>query len=779
MNNVRPYGPHDEVSQLAGDQSFIGVDERWAPHELPPGYVASATNKRFRRGRAETRPGYALLPWSKGTGLTPFTAVLGGGIFQDPAQGGEWILIAAEGKVWKTKPNTAATEVTLPAGVVLTSATFRKFIQCNGSIVLLRGLVEQPLRCDTLGLGFQPIVQENIWDVTFNHTTSRVGLVQHNLEIGDPVRFQGGTLPAAIIPDQTYYVLDTPNADEFTVSAAPAGTLVTFNTSPTDSAVDVGTVTILDGASPIPPAEDGFFFGNRLYLITGKDLVAQSDIGDFTRYQPIPSTFRINEGDSYTLRAIYPFNEDTMLFFKSGLVAKATGLSDLSTAVGPLNVTQAYGLAGRLAIADHGADVYWLTSELRVSSLQLTELNKEQGTNVALSDPLLQTFGRINPAYVDGIRLTIHNGFLYVALPLDDAQMIAADGTTVLATGVNTGLAVYDFQAQTNASYRNLNPNSWTPGAWCGADESNGVTHVVDFLKPTIDGKRRLVFLGVDGFLHLVDEGFEDEQLQTIVPYVDVLVDIIADLGVGDMLQVNGGTVVMATGNWNIITDPRETLWEGYQAALFTAPNAAASQIDYGVRFTATNNTLPAVKVNGTLVGDGYTDWAFLDFHATPAIVAVPIADRVLTRAYLCMNTRAQRYTCAALQLATLSPNYTIATVTQGIGTATPYRENEMRDRTKYFTPFDRDDFDVSNVNEDAGDPGREDYSVVLPDPGMGLGTDGVALGLHQEYVHRADINERGLWVQLDITNGDGRLELIMAVLESQEGEVLSGVGVN
>lgn len=772
MNNTVPYGPRDEASQISGDKVFIGVDERWAPHELAPGYCAAARNKRFRRGRAETRPGMALLPWSKGNGLTPFTEVLGGGLYQDPDQGGEWILIAAEGKVWKTKPNTAASEVPLPVGVTLTAATFRKFIQANGAIVLLRGLEEDCLRCDNLMLGFQAIPQQNIWDVTFLHATNRVGLVQHNLLIGDPVRFQGGTVP--VTPDQTYYVIGTPNADEFQIAATPGGAALTWNTSATDDAVSVGTVTVLDGAQPIPPAEDGFFFGNRLYLITGKDLVAQSDIGDFTRYQPIPSTFRINEGDSYTLLAIYPFNEDTMLFFKSGLVQKAIGLSDLSQAVGPLNVTQAYGLAGPRAIADHGADVYWLTSELRVSSLRLTELNKEQGTDNALSDALSQTFGRINKLYASVARMAIHKGLLYVALPLDDAQVLD-DAGDVLFDGVNTGIAVYDFQAKA------VNLETRIPGAWCGVDEADGLINVVDFLKVTIDGAPRLCFLAVDGYLHLVEEGFEDERVAAITPYVDVLADKLNLLGAGDSVRVNEGTVVTAAGNWDIVTEARAALWDGYDpagATPWTAPDTTPTEIDYGVRFTATNGTLPTVTVNGVAGVDGYNDWAFLDFHTTPAIVPVEIEDLVLTRAYLCLGPQAQRYTCAALHLAAYAPNYTIKTFTQGVGSETTYKEDETRDRLKYYQ-HDRADYDPSNVNDDAGAPGREDYSVLLPDTGMELGDSGVAVGLHQEYAHRVPINERGLWLQLEITNTAGRLELITGVLEGQAGEVLGGLAVN
>jgi hypothetical protein len=412
------------------------------------------------------------LPWAKGTGVTPFTDVLGGFVYNDPNQNGEWILVAAEGKVWCTRTNSVAREVPLPAGVVLTAATFRKFVQANGAIILLRGLMADCLQCTSLETGFTTIPQENLWPVTLDHATNRVGLPGHNLEIGDPVQFNGVDLPAALVAGKTYFVLTVPNADAFTISAAPGGVQTVWSTSDTDAAVDTAVVTVLDGATPIPPAEDGFFAFNRLYLIVSKDEVAQSDIGDFTRYQKIPNTFRINQGDSYTLRALYPFDEDTLLFLKSGNVKKAVGISNLSTAQGPLNVTESYGAASR-SVCDQGADVFWLNSELRVTSLRLTQLNQVQATNFALSDRLVETFARINPQYAAGARLAIHDGYLRVALPLDDAVLYDQAGAEV-AAGVNNAIAIYDFQARTQDPDTGLAGawrawiNRWRPAWWIG-----------------------------------------------------------------------------------------------------------------------------------------------------------------------------------------------------------------------------------------------------------------------------------------------------------------------
>lgn len=792
MNNVTPFGPRDEASGLEGDTEFIGVDERTAPQQVAAGFVSSATNKRFRRGRAATRLGITLLPWAKGTGITPFGTPLGALVFNDPNQSGESIIVAAEGKVWWTRTNSVARQVPLPAGVVLTADTFRKFIQANGSIILLRGLNADCLRCDNLETGFTAIAQENIWDVTFDAATNRVGFPSHNLLIGDPVQFNGASLPAAIVAGQTYYVLDTPNVDAFTIAGTPAGAQATWNTSPTDATVSVGKATVLDGAEPIAPAEDGFFLFNRLYLIVGKDLVAESDIGDFTRYQKIPNTFRINQGDSYTLKAIYPFNDDTILFFKSGNVKKAVGVNELATAQGPLNVTESYGGSGP-SVADQGADVFWLNSELRLTSLNLTSLNQTQATNFALSDPLVQTFGRINPQYASKARIAIHDGYLRVALPLDEAELLDGNGA-VVADGVNTGIAIYDFQARSASAQGRVNQSylmdSGIAGAWAGVDESP-VTCVVDWLKFALWGQTRLGFLGADGHLHLCDDGYDDEVIAPITPYADVLADGYTGGNNAALFLVNGSGCFVSTAatntanHWGTGANLAQNLWRdangqgGFDptaTAPFGAPNTTPSQIPGGVRFTSTNGVLPAVTVSGA---DAALLKLVVDSHDVNQVVSLAIADRVRTRAYLCKREDFKRFTVLAANLATWNPSYTVSTATQGVNTDEVYLADQARNPLKYFTPLDKPDYDPSNGNDDFLAPNREDYSVVLPDPDGAAPGSGIAPDALQEYLDRATVNERGLWVQLQIENASGRLELIATAMEAQAGEVLSGVSMS
>jgi hypothetical protein len=319
-------------------------------------------------------------------------------------------------------------------------------------------------------------------------------------------------------------------------------------------------------------------------------------------------------------------------------------------------------------------------------------------------------------------------------------------------------------------------------------------TGVVDWLKFALWGQTRLGFLGADGHLHLCDDGFEDEAVQTITPYVDVLLDAYTGGNVSAALLINGngcgfdtttpvntflrlGAQAPANLAVNLWRDPNGHGGFDQTAAFpFPANDVTTRQIPGGVRFTSTNGALPTVEVVGadaalvSLVADG---------HGPQAILSVPIADRVRTRAYLCRRQDFKRFTVLAANLATWSPNYTVTTATQGVNTEVAYASAQTRNRLKYFQPFDQPDYDPSNANDDFLTPSREDYSVVLPDPdGVTLGS-GILLDVPQEYVHRAEVNERGLWMQLQIDNNDGRLELIATAMEAQAGEVLAGVSLS
>lgn len=773
MNLMVPEGRLDEASRLDGDSFFTGVNERLAPMQLPPGFLSYAENMRFRNGKAEPRLGIALLPWMKGTGTTPFTNVYGAAVFRDPNQPAEWILIAADGGVWKTQPNNIATAVTLPGGVTLTASTFKRFVQCMGVLILLRGEDESPLVMTDIDLGFQVITQ-------------------------------------------------TEEGEE-------------------------------SGTEPIPNSSFAFYYANRLFVVQGRDFVAQSDVGDYTRYAPVQNTFTINEGEDDALVAIYPFGKTSLVMFKERRVWLVDNVyGDLSAATGPHKLTSKYGCTAVRSVVDAGSDLYW-QSQNGIVSARLTELNQQQGTTLTLTDDLPLTMARLHPVHRGNSACENWDGKLYYAFCADDGYQLGANvasgsynggGTasisvtsgqkylyteganeTSLTNGATTHAGSVIFTASGSSVTLNGSageaitasiqaiqyegvPNvvavfDLVNQAWCGVDESEALL-VVDWLKFTYQGRERLGFMSADGWLKLYEEGFEDEIFEAPEdPYVDISFYDSDVPGVGGTLQVNGGTIVVARADslnqqgaaerWGGSVSAElggQNLWQdsagvgGYSASAtdpWSAPNTTVTQIAGGVRFTATNGVLPEIKLDGVVQTTGNQGWAWLESHSAAEIVRTPIRTEGLSRGFPCADMDKKRYATLLLLFSTWAPTYDVSTALNGVANETEYVTDQTRSRTQYENQ-ETPDWDESNVNDDHGTRGRQDYSVVLEDSGEGLGTQldsaGVNCDLHQDTVHRVPIDERGHWCQARVVNTTGRLEWRAARMEALEGDHPSGVGL-
>jgi hypothetical protein len=576
-------------------------------------------------------------------------------------------------------------------------------------------------------------------------------------------------------------------------------------------------------------------------LIKGRDNVAWSDLLDYTRYGGITATAKINEGDFDELLAIDIFNGSTLLCFKEQSVWKVEGFyGDLTSAVGPLEVTREYGIAAPGSLVEYGSEKYWWSSLPGMMSLRLTEQNEEQTTAKSLSEPMSETMKRIHGDYVSGIQCAMWKGRLYVAVPLDEARILGPElipanatysgggtydllgltdgakyvytqgendesfngvvgditvemaGTTgvmigdsssavtasvreVLHEGVNNGVMVYDFENR----------------AWCGVDEIEDALAVKAWIKDDYNGEMRLFALCQDGVIRLYEEGFDDEVIETVdVPYVDVIVDGASAPDAPDAIRINGGSVVSADANlatnsgttWGTssLSIARSNLWRdangkgGYDPSStspWTCPNATAQEVDWGVRFVATNGTVPTVLINGVAVSSsGLRDWAYVDFVSGSLITAQAVQSEVVTRGYIAQQPKAKRFVAATMLLSTWDPSYTVTSVVDGVGEETDYIADATRDRTKYFT-HSAMDYDPTNASDNHEAPYREDYSVVPDRAGFIPGDEGINVEQHQDSNHSVAMNERGNWQQLKIVNTQGRCDLKSVTLETEKGD--------
>ena len=689
-------------------------------------------------------------------------SVQGSTIFSDP-NGTEWIVVAAEGRVFVTGENRVARELSLN-GETLTGEC--SFTQTYDKLLLWRGTGSAPLQLETFDGGFVAVTQ--------------------------------------------------------TSSGAGEGT----------------------GTQVIPNSDGARFFQNRvfvpfIYSGTKKDFVAVGDIGNYTRYKFPQNAFRFNDGADDDIVDLAPFGRTSMAVFKQKSVRIVDNLvpdsnGDYSAAVSDL-VTNTHGLVARGAWVAVGRDLFYVSTR-GVTSLQLTEENRVKGVDLPLSAPLEATWNRINWRFRDKIRIGYWDNKLYVALPLDDARVIdtsanLATGTYNPATGnlsltVTAGAAYYFafglneltltnstatltrsgfFTAETDTVVFNgtlsaactatlnyvpfYNCNTavavydFLTQAWAGVDQTDYVTHVKDFLTPSIQGKQRLVAVTEDGLLRLYEEGFEDERRTTVAnAYVDITVPsqpsgtdtLQLNNAAGDLIDVSAASPSNSGTTWGTSTTAlaRTNLPSGYLGLNWLATGGTVTEQDWGIRWTSNSSTLVSFSINGvTIKNSGLFDWAYVDLISGTQITTQSVSTSVTTRAYAMQDMDGKRFQQVGVVLETFAPTFSITGLTDGVNETSTVATGQTRSNTTYS--ISQAAWVSTNANDDHGNPWREDYSVALG-AGFNLGS-GVNMQLQQTSLVRLKMQQRGNSCQLTLANTSGRCTLKGVEMEAIPGDRTMG----
>ena len=689
-------------------------------------------------------------------------SVQGSTIFSDP-NGTEWIVVAAEGRVFVTGENRVARELSLN-GETLTGEC--SFTQTYDKLLLWRGTGSAPLQLETFDGGFVAVTQ--------------------------------------------------------TSSGAGEGT----------------------GTQVIPNSDGARFFQNRvfvpfIYSGTKKDFVAVGDIGNYTRYKFPQNAFRFNDGADDDIVDLAPFGRTSMAVFKQKSVRIVDNLvpdsnGDYSAAVSDL-VTNTHGLVARGAWVAVGRDLFYVSTR-GVTSLQLTEENRVKGVDLPLSAPLEATWNRINWRFRDKIRIGYWDNKLYVALPLDDARVIdtsanLATGTYNPATGnlsltVTAGAAYYFafglneltltnstatltrsgfFTAETDTVVFNgtlsaactatlnyvpfYNCNTavavydFLTQAWAGVDQTDYVTHVKDFLTPSIQGKQRLVAVTEDGLLRLYEEGFEDERRTTVAnAYVDITVQsqpsgtdtLQLNNAAGDLIDVSAASPSNSGTTWGTSTTAlaRTNLPSGYLGLNWLATGGTVTEQDWGIRWTSNSSTLVSFSINGvTIKNSGLFDWAYVDLISGTQITTQSVSTSVTTRAYAMQDMDGKRFQQVGVVLETFAPTFSITGLTDGVNETSTVATGQTRSNTTYS--ISQAAWVSTNANDDHGNPWREDYSVALG-AGFNLGS-GVNMQLQQTSLVRLKMQQRGNSCQLTLANTSGRCTLKGVEMEAIPGDRTMG----
>ena len=250
-----------------------------------------------------------------------------------------------------------------------------------------------------------------------------------------------------------------------------------------DNTIDYDENDQGDGTDLIPNADNAIYFQNRLLIPHSRDLVAASDYLNVTRYQPVLSNFRINQGSADSLVALHKFDQTTVVCFKQSSVYMVKNVYGNLTDLVLDQLSSAYGCTAAKSIVSVGRDVWFLSEKRGVCSLGITESGAVQGVDQPISEPIQPLIDRINWHMAHKAVSAYANNKFYIAVPLDGNES-------------NSAVLIYDF----------LNAN------WTGYDDG---VNVQEWVEPTVWGRKRLCYVSTDGTINLYDDndlgGIADE----------------------------------------------------------------------------------------------------------------------------------------------------------------------------------------------------------------------------------------------------------------------------
>lgn len=185
------------------------------------------------------------------------------------------------------------------------------------------------------------------------------------------------------------------------------------------------------------------------------------------------------------------------------------------------------------------------------------------------------------------------------------------------------------------------------------------------------------------------------------------------------------------------------------------------------------------------------------DSAASNKISTSAVAFKLLTRGYHAQDLNHRFFRTARLSLATNKPKYSVSLLMDGVGESQALVTDQEKDRTKYYRPFDADDYKESNIDDNHATAYRQDYSIRVPVMannmliengftqllengdevieeddfhGIEIGS-GIAPWKMQETLEPFTLSVReGRFGQLEITNSQGRIMVKQATMTTASG---------
>lgn len=184
-----------------------------------------------------------------------------------------------------------------------------------------------------------------------------------------------------------------------------------------------------------------------------RDELVISDILDPNTYDAIANQFRITAGIADFIVAFQSFYEDALIVFNRNSLHLISGLSGSLSDCTVNELTREIGCLARKSIAQHGAEILFL-SDNGVYQVTFLDRYNLRGVDVPLSESIQPVIDRINPDLAgESVGIFFANRY-YIAVPLDSVRG-AGD-----ATG-NNAILVYNFLNQGWESVDSVADSRW------------------------------------------------------------------------------------------------------------------------------------------------------------------------------------------------------------------------------------------------------------------------------------------------------------------------------
>jgi hypothetical protein len=200
----------------------------------------------------------------------------------------------------------------------------------------------------------------------------------------------------------------------------------------------------------LPSASRAVFAQNRLWVVTSynpatgtyatkEDFLITTDYQDELHYD-LADVGRVNAGDADTIRAPLALPNNQIAVGKQGRVAVIYGAQqDLAEMTVDTDACH-FGPVGPWAGCAVANEVYFLANQHGITGLRANALNELQGMSVPLSDAIQPWIRRINWTHAGKASLAWWDSKLYAAVPLDGAE---AEGPQCLAAAAVYGSGEY------------------------------------------------------------------------------------------------------------------------------------------------------------------------------------------------------------------------------------------------------------------------------------------------------------------------------------------------